>query len=104
MRAEDTIETAYARAQRAQRVGISTIDVLCDALRRTRKPIVEPFPGCRGFVRSRIMDDDGIAVQLIVRLDVTDVLTTGHDIWIRSLTPEQPRFRRRKKPNGIMRR
>ena len=101
---DDTIDTAYERAKLAQFRGLHTIDVVCDALGRTQKPIVEPFPGCVGFVRHRLIDEDGIPVTLIVRLDVADVLITARDIYIRSLTPQQPKWKPRKRSRSVMHR
>lgn len=105
MLTEDTIHTAYERAKNAQRCGIFSVDVLCDALNRTQRQIVEPFPGCCGIVVQRYCDEDGIAVLLRVRVDVADILIEAHNDYVRSIeTPTQPKYDRRKKPSNVMRR
>jgi hypothetical protein len=102
MLGEDTIEEAFTKAKAAQFRGVHTIDVVCDALNRRHKPIVFPFYGCPGFVRARIKDDDDYIVQLIVRVDVADILITAREHYLRSLNPEQPKFKKRAKPRSIM--
>lgn len=95
------MQTAYERAKRAQSRGVHTIEVVCDAMHRTQPSFVEPFPHCRGIVVKRIQDEDGIIVQLVVRVDVTDILVTAWDEYVRSLTFEQPKFRRRQSLRGV---